>query len=293
MAQKKRGLGKGLGALIGENTYKPKPVDEALSTSAIAEIDIENIKTNPYQPRSAFDQQALNELAESIKELGIIQPITVKKIDNDRFQLISGERRLRAAKMAGLKKIPAYVRDINDEEVLAFALVENIQREDLNPIEIAISLQRLMDECNYTQDQLSEKTGKARSTVANYLRLLALPAEIQAGIRSAKITMGHAKALNAIENKNTQLKIFYKIITNSLSVRETEQMVKNELKPEKKRKVKRSLPEHYKKIKSELAQKLNTKIDIKLGNKGKGKLIIDFNSNEDFNKLINILSKNE
>ncbi len=293
MAQKKRGLGKGLGALIGENVYTPKPVEEVVSTGAVAEIDIDKIKTNPYQPRSNFDDKSLEELAASIKELGIIQPITVKKIGIDKFQLISGERRLRAAKKAGLTKIPAYVRDINDEEVLAFALVENIQREDLNPIEIAISFQRLIDECNYTQEQLSEKTGKARSTISNYLRLLSLPAEIQAGLRNRKISMGHAKALITIEDKNTQLKLFYKVITNNLSVRETEQLVKNELNPEKKRKVKRTLPEFYKNVKDELSEKLERKIDIKLGNKGRGKLIINFSSEEDFRKLINQLKSDE
>ncbi len=294
MSAKKRGLGKGLGALIGENAYVPKTVEEAISTGAVTEIDINKIKTNPYQPRADFDEQALQELADSIKELGLIQPITVKKTGKDEYQLISGERRLRAAKIAGLEKIPVYVRDINDEELLAYALVENIQREDLNPIEIAISLQRLIDECNYTQDQLSEKTGKGRSTIANYLRLLNLPVEIQAGLRAGKITMGHAKALNSLsDNRQAQLKVFYKVLSAGLSVRETEELVKKELNPEEKRKVKRTLPEHYKELKNDLTKKLNRKVDIKLGNKGKGKLILDFSSEEDLKELLKFFETND
>ena len=289
MPSTKRGLGRGLGALIGDNAYTPKPVEEAISTGSVAEIEISLISTNPYQPRTDFDQQAIEELAQSIKELGLIQPITVRKLKDGKYQLISGERRLRAAKIAGLKKLPAYVRDINDEDLLTHSLVENIQREDLNPIEIAISFQRLIDECNYTQEQVSEKTGKARSSIANYLRLLNLPIEIQAALRNGKISMGHAKPLLSINDEELQLKIFYKVIENKLSVRETEKLIKQELGEKPKRTVKRSLPEKYVSAKAELSAQLNRKVDIKLGNKGKGKLILEFNSEEDLQELLNFL----
>jgi len=291
MPATKRGLGKGLGALIGENVYQPKPVEEAISSGAVAEIEIDKISTNPYQPRTDFDEKALEELAQSIKELGLIQPITVRKLKNNKYQLISGERRLRAAKLAGLKKLPAYVRDIDDEEMLTHSLVENIQREDLNPIEIAISFQRLIDECNYTQDQVSEKTGKARSSISNYLRLLKLPVEIQAALRVGKITMGHAKPLLSIDDPEKQLKIFDIIIAKNLSVRDTEKLIKEQQEEKPKRVVKRTLPESMVKAKETLSKNLNRKVDIKLGKKGRGKVILEFKSEEDFEKLMQLLQK--
>ncbi len=291
---KKRGLGKGLNALITETpSYQPKPVEEAIGTGAVAEIDIELIETNPFQPRAVFDEQSLQELSDSIKELGIIQPITVRKI-GDKFQLISGERRLRASKMAGLKKIPAFVRSTNDTEMLQLALVENIQREDLNPIEIAITYQRLLEEFSLTQEELSKKTGKGRSTISNYIRLLNLPAEIQAGLRAEKITMGHAKAISALPDKHSQITVFYKVLAGGLSVRQTEDMVKSILNPEdKSKKEKPQLPEKLQVYKDTLKNKLNTKVDIKLSKNGKGKLIIDFKNEEQIEKILQLLAKEE
>ena len=287
----KRGLGKGLGALIpDEPLHKTKPVEEAISTQAVAEIDIDKIEANPYQPRASLDEERLQELAESIKQLGVIQPITVRLITKDRYQLISGERRLRAAKLVGLEKIPAYVRSTDDNNLLLEALVENIQREDLNPIEIAISFKRLMEELNLTQEELSKKTGKARSTVANYVRLLNLPPEIQAGLRTEKISIAHAKLLASIPDKFTQIKVFYKILAGGLSVKKTEELI-SELKEdnkESKKKRKTSLPEEYFQLKENLRKILNTKVDLKLTKEGKGKIVINF---EDENQLAEILNK--
>jgi len=284
-------LGKGLGALIPDaNTYnKPiKNVEEAAKTGNIAEIDISKIETNPFQPRTLFDEQALKELSESISELGIIQPITVRILKKDKFQLISGERRLRAAKMAGLSKIPAYVRKANDQEIIEFALVENIQRKDLNPIEISITFQRLMEECELTQEKLSERTGKGRSSIANYLRLLKLPPEIQAGLRSSKISMGHAKVLSSLPDRHNILKVFYKILSGGLSVKKTQTEVDSILYPDDKPKTKtKDLPDNYVSIKKKFEEKLGTKVDIKLSNKEKGKLIINF----DDKKLLDTIIK--
>jgi len=291
---KKSALGRGLGALISDAQYDVKTVEEAISTGAIAEIEIEKITTNPYQPRVHFEEEALNELSESIKQLGIIQPITVRKIDETNFQLISGERRLRASKLAGLLTIPAFIRSANDQEMLEFALVENIQREDLNPVEIAISYKRLIDECVLTQDQLSDRTGKGRSTVANYLRLLSLPPEILAGMRAKTITMGHAKVLSGIKEKQDQVKMFYKILAGGLSVRVTEELAKNidldEIKPIKN---KIELPEYFTNFQSNISNRLNTKVELKRDEKGRGKIILSFKSDEEFEKLSNLLNKVE
>ena len=288
----KRGLGKGLGALIPEEPlHQPKPVEEAISTQAVAEIDIDKIDANPYQPRAAFDEEALNELAESIRQLGVIQPITVRLVEKDHYQLISGERRLRAAKIAGLKTIPAYVRSTDDNNLLLEALVENIQREDLNPIEIAISFKRLMEELNLTQEELSKKTGKARSTVANYLRLLSLPPEIQAGLRTDKITMAHAKVLASISDKFTQIKVFYKILAGGLSVKKTEELVselKSDSKKERKKR-KAELPEELYNWREHLRKNLNTKVDLKLSKEGKGRLVINFDNEEQLKEIMNKL----
>jgi len=295
MAKSNNRLGIGLGALIPDvneiNKNKAKTVEEAIDTGDIAVIDIDKIDTNPFQPRSQFDEQALAELTESIKQLGIIQPITVRLLKKDKFQLISGERRLRAARMAGLEKIPAFIREANDQEMLEFALVENIQREELNPIEIAITYQRLIDECELTQEALSERTGKGRSTVANYLRLLNLPPEIQAGLRANKISMGHAKVLASLPDRHNQLKIFYKILAAGLSVKKTQDEVNAALYPKKKNnKEKQELPENILNIKKELSEKFKTKFDIKLSPKGKGKLVIDFDNQEQLEKILNSLS---
>jgi len=292
MAKNENRLGKGLGALIPDTPYTPaKTIEEAIKTGNIAEIDIEKVETNPFQPRSQFDETALNELAESIKQLGIIQPITVRLIGKDKFQLISGERRLRASKIAGLEKLPAFVREANDQEMLEFALVENIQRENLNPIEIAISYQRLMEECDLTQEKLSERTGKGRSSVANYLRLLKLPPEIQAGLRSTKITMGHAKVLSSLPDRHSQLKVFYKVLAAGLSVKKTQEAVDAELNPKKEdnSKENNSLSDEFLSYKSNFERKLDTNVDIKMAKNGSGKLIIDFKNKELLEKFLNLL----
>jgi ParB family chromosome partitioning protein len=288
MQKKEIRLGKGLGALITESSYTPaKTIQEAIQTGNIAEIEIEKIETNPFQPRSQFDEQTLSELSESIKQLGIIQPITVRLLVENKFQLISGERRLRAAKLAGLTKIPAFVREANDQEMLEFALVENLQRENLNPIEIGLSYQRLMDECQLTQENLSERTGKGRSTVANYLRLLKLPPEIQAGLRSTKISMGHAKILSALPDRHSQLKIFYKILSAGLSVKKTQETVDSILYPsDKKEKEENNLPENIEKFKSTFTDKFKAKFDVKLTKNGSGKIIIDFDNDEILHKIL-------
>jgi len=291
MVKNDKRLGRGLGALIPDTNYKPaKTVEEAIKTGNIAEIDINRVETNPFQPRSQFDEQALIELSESIKQLGIIQPITVRLLKNKKFQLISGERRLRASKLAGLEKIPAFVREANDQEMLEFALVENIQRENLNPIEIAISFQRLMDECSLTQEKLSERTGKGRSSIANYLRLLNLPPEIQAGLRATKITMGHAKVISSLADKHNQLKVFYKVLAAGLSVKKTKEEVDAILHPQKRSKKEVELPEAISTYKTDIEDKFNTKVDIKLTDNGSGKLIIDFNNAELLEKIVNLLS---
>ncbi|MDF1547598.1 MAG: ParB/RepB/Spo0J family partition protein [Bacteroidales bacterium] len=295
MTAKKSALGRGLGALIDDAKYEKRPVEEAVSTSAIAEIDIDKIEANPFQPRKEFESEALNELASSIKELGIIQPITVKQIGENKFQLISGERRYRASKIAGLKKIIAFVRDANDQGLLEMALVENIQREDLNSIEVAVTYQRLIDECTLTQEKLSERVGKKRATIANYLRLLKLPAEIQVGVRDNRISMGHARALISLENSDAQLKIYHKILNEGLSVRHTEALVREENYPVRKEDAKhkpQELPVQYLSFKNSLNSKLNTKVDLKRSDNGKGSIIISFNSEDEFNRISEILSGN-
>ncbi len=289
---KKPALGRGLGALIDNSRYETKPVTEAVSTGAISEIELSKIDVNPYQPRVEFDEDALNELAESIKQLGIIQPITVKRNGKDKYQIISGERRFRASKLAGLKTIIAYVRDADDQEMLEMALVENIQREELNAIEIALSYQRLIDECKLTQDKMSERVGKKRATVSNYLRLLKLPAQIQAGLRDKQIGMGHARALVSIEDPEIQLDTYYKIINEGLSVRSAEKIireinypVKSETKPPKRN----SLPESHARFKKEIESHFPTKVSIKRNNAGRGSVSISFTSDEEFEKIKEIL----
>jgi len=293
MTAKKSALGRGLGALIDDAKYEKRPVNEAVSTSAIAEIEISKIEANPFQPRKEFDDESLNELSSSIKELGVIQPITVKKLENGNFQLISGERRTRASKLAGLKKIIAFVRDANDQGMLEMALVENIQREDLNSIEVAVTYQRLIDECTLTQEKLSERVGKKRATIANYLRLLKLPAEIQVGVRDNRISMGHARALIGVENSDSQLKIYHKIINEGLSVRNTEAIVREKNYPvrkEENKNKKTQLPKQYLSFKNSLNSKLNTKVDLKRSDNGKGSIVISFNSEDEFNRISKLLS---
>jgi ParB family transcriptional regulator, chromosome partitioning protein len=290
---KKSPLGKGLGALI-DTSYEKKPIDEAKSTGAVAEIKLNQIQVNPYQPRTEFDEQALDELAASIKQLGVIQPITVRKVGEKKFQIISGERRFRAAKRAGLTSVVAFVRDANDEDLLAMALVENIQREDLNAIEVGLSYQRLIDECSLTQNDLSERIGKKRSTITNYLRLLKLPPEIQAGIKTNQIGMGHARALVNIEDEKLQLDTFYKIVSEGLSVRDTEKLIREINYPVAKKKVSSNsnpIPEDYKQFAQEISEVFPGSVKVKRNNAGRGSLTLAFTSDKQFDEIKKILSQ--
>ncbi|BAX79660.1 ParB/RepB/Spo0J family partition protein [Labilibaculum antarcticum] len=287
---KKSALGRGLGALINDIDEVQVRPEKDLSN----EIEITKIESNPYQPRTKFDEESLNELAQSIKELGIVQPITVRKIHSNSYQLIAGERRLRAAKIAGLTRIPAYVRMAEDDKMLELALVENIQREDLDSIEVAISYQRLIDECKLTQESLSDRVGKKRSTISNYLRLLRLPAEIQKGIREKKLLMGHARALVNVDDPRTQLEIFQVTVENDFSVRKVEELVRNfnkktEEKPAPEKAV--SLPKEYESLKDHLADHFSAKVDLKRTKNGKGKIIIPFKSDDDLERILAVLDQ--
>ncbi len=286
---KKRGLGRGLDAILQspETDITSADISGNYVAGAIAQIEIDKIDTNPFQPRTDFDESALNELAESIKNQGVIQPVTVRKMGYDKYQLISGERRLRASKLAGLKTIPVFIRVANDEQMLEMALIENIHRENLNAIEVAISYQRLLEECKLTQDQLSEKVGKDRSTVANFLRLLKLPAEIQIAIRDGYITMGHARALVNISDKAKQLIILKRIIEEDLSVRQVE-MLAREKSPAKKQKS--VVPESYKIQADTLSKALKMNVKVNRDSKGKGSLTISFKNDEEFEKLIDFIN---
>ncbi|SMC90124.1 ParB/RepB/Spo0J family partition protein [Pedobacter nyackensis] len=301
--QRKTGLGRGLSALLddSESVNPPKsevnPVSETRqegqpSNNSIGLINISEIETNPYQPRTEFDQVALNELAESIRVQGLIQPITVRKQGANQYQLISGERRLRASKLAGLTEIPAYVRSANDQQMLEMALIENIQRENLNAIEVALSFQRMLDECNLKQEQLGERVGKNRTTVTNYLRLLKLPPAIQISIRDQKISMGHARALINVEQEEKQLFIHQEIIDKGLSVRKVEELVRSinsvEVKPKFQLKSK-SVPFEYQKLQKDLASKFATKVKLKVSENGKGAIEIPFMSDDDLNRILELL----
>lgn len=294
MNSKKRALGRGLSAILEspDTDITSKDISGDFVAGAIAEIGIAQIESNPFQPRDSFEEEALKELADSIAEQGIIQPVTVRKLGYDRYQLISGERRLRAASMAGLEKVPAYIRVANDQQMLEMALVENIQRQDLNPIAIAISFQRLVDECQLTHEQLSDKVGKSRSSVANYLRLLKLPAEIQIGLRDNKLSMGHARALINISNQKKQLEIFNKILVEDLTTRQTEYFARDEINPAsaKLRKAAPKLPEKMKNIKNTIFQHLNAPVKVKLNNKGKGQIVIEFRNEQDLERIADLLS---
>jgi len=294
-AIKKQALGRGLSALLKDPENDIKSVNDKNADKVVGniiELDIEVIAINPFQPRTNFNADSIKELASSIKELGVIQPITVRKLDFNKYQLISGERRLRASKVAGLKTIPAYIRIANDNESLIMALVENIQRHDLDPIEIALSYQRLIDEIQLTQEQMSERVGKKRSTIANYLRLLKLDPIIQTGIRDGFISMGHGRAIINIEDQAVQTAIYQKIVSQNLSVRETETLVKNHqvsLKPVV-TKVKKTTPfaiaEEQKKSFNNF---FGAKVEVKLVANNKGKITIPFHSEEDFNRIIKLI----
>jgi ParB family chromosome partitioning protein len=285
MNKKQNGLGRGLDAI--------------LPNIATPEISISRIETNPFQPRNIFDEESLKELAVSIKELGIIQPITVRKLGFDKYQLISGERRLRASEIVGLTKIPAYIRIANDQQMLEMALVENIQRENLNPIEVALSFQRLIEECNLTQEACSELVGKNRSTITNFLRLLKLPEEIQLGLQSQKISMGHARALINVRGKQKQINLYHDAVANGISVRELEQMVRefaetdyNRTSKEKRVKIMIPLPFDKQRKMHELSNYLDRQVQLKTNKKGNGKLIIPFSSDEDFERILSLIKVN-
>lgn len=301
MAKIQTGLGRGLDALISDTNYiqqnkrQRESGGNASPLVSIADIDIEQIEVNPFQPRTEFNLEAIEELSGSIKLLGLIQPITVRPLDNGKYQIISGERRFRASKLAGLKTIPAYIKPADDNGMLEMAIVENIQREDLDAIEIAVSFQRLIDECDLTQEAMAERVGKKRTTVTNYLRLLKLPAEIQFAIRAKKITMGHAKSLLGIENPKMQLKLANQIIEQDLSVRQTESKVQglNKEKKAKREKEEIELPENYFKVIDTLGKYFNNNISVKRSDKGCGELTIRFSSDKEIDDFLNALEKTE
>ena len=289
----RRALGRGLDAILQspETDITSKDISGDFVAGAIAEIDINLIETNPFQPRTEFDETALKELAQSIKEQGVIQPVTVRKLGYNKYQLISGERRLRASKMAGLAKIPVFIRVANDEQMLELALIENIHRENLNAIEVAISYQRLIDECNMTQEEVSDKVGKSRSAVANFLRLLKLPAEVQIAIRDGHITMGHARALINITDKEQQLKLLQQIIEGEMNVRQTEELAEKAKNPEaKERKQTNFIPEHFKSKIKTLSQTLNTKVKVTRNVKGQGSVVIDFKDEAEFDRIMELFN---
>ncbi|MGO4905768.1 ParB/RepB/Spo0J family partition protein [Flavobacterium sp. W20_MBD1_R3] len=296
-ALKKQALGRGLSALLKDPENDIKSVNDKNADKVVGniiELEIEAIEINPFQPRSNFNEESLRELATSIKELGVIQPITVRKLDFNKYQLISGERRLRASTLVGLKTVPAYIRIANDNESLVMALVENIQRHDLDPIEIALSYQRLIDEIQLTQEQMSDRVGKKRSTIANYLRLLKLDPIIQTGIRDGFISMGHGRAIINIEDQDIQTDIYQKIVSQNLSVRDTEALVKNyqeSLKPKPAGKPKATSFEIKETQKNTFANYFGAKVDVKVAGNGKGKITIPFHSEEDFNRIIKLINE--
>ncbi len=291
--QNKDALGKGIRSLLQnidadlKNTsgqLKPQAVEAA---TGVLRLPLENIETNPKQPRRDFDEQALQELANSIKLHDIIQPVTVSKLHGNKYRLISGERRLRAAKLAGLKDIPAYIRQANDQELLELALLENLQREDLNAMEIALSYKRMMEELDHTQEQVAERMGKDRSTVTNYIRLLRLPPDIQIAVRNGEISMGHARALINVDKIDQQLYIFDEIKTKGLSVRQTENLVRNLYKEkESKKSSNPALPEGYKKVEDKLASHFSTRVKLKHSKTGSGQITFDYYSLDELNKLL-------
>jgi ParB family chromosome partitioning protein len=288
----RKALGRGLAQILGspETDITSKDISGDFVAGAIAEIDVNLIETNPFQPRTEFDETALRELAQSIKEQGVIQPVTVRKLGYNKYQLISGERRLRASKMAGLSTIPAFIRVANDEQMLELALIENIHRENLNAIEVAISYQRLIDECNMTQEEVSDKIGKSRSAVANFLRLLKLPPEVQIAIRDGHISMGHARALINISDKEQQLKLLQQIIEDEMNVRQTEELADKAKNSGKERKQTNFIPEHFKSKIKTLSQTLNTKVKVKRNVKGQGSVVIDFKDEAEFDRIMELFN---
>jgi len=295
-AIKKQALGRGLSALLKDPDNDIKSINDKNADKVVGnilEVDIDSIEINPFQPRTNFNEESLKELASSIKELGVIQPITVRKLDFNNYQLISGERRLRASKLVGLTTIPAYIRIANDNESLVMALVENIQRHDLDPIEIALSYQRLIDEIQLTQEQMSERVGKKRSTITNYLRLLKLDPIIQTGIRDGFISMGHGRAIIGIENLDIQSEIDQQIDSQNLFVRDTEALVKKHeegIRPTATKSKKESSFTINEEQKKSFANFFGAKVDVKVEANGKGKIAIPFHSEEDFNRIIKLIN---
>ncbi len=292
MAVKKKfnALGRGLDALISTEEVRTQ------GSSTINEIAIDQIEANPNQPRREFDEAALQELANSIREIGIIQPITLRQIADNRFQIIAGERRWRASQKAGLKSIPAYIRTINDENVMEMALVENIQREDLNAIEIALAYQHLMEAGGMTQEKVSERVGKSRTAVTNYLRLLKLPAQVQMALQNKEIDMGHARALLSIDSPALQIKLFKEIVKNGYSVRKVEDIVKQfkdreEIKTTKEKNRKPNMPEEFDILRKRLSDFLNTKVEMTCSAKGKGKISIPFANEEELEHIMHMFDQ--
>ena len=294
MKTKKSALGKGLSAILEspETDITSSDISGNYVVGAIANLAVEKIGSNPFQPRDQFDDELIQELASSIEKQGIIQPITVRKLGYDQYQLISGERRLRAAKVAGLTEVPCYIRVANDEQMLEMALIENIHRKDLNAIEIAISYLRLIEECQLTHEQLSDRVSKNRSTITNYLRLLKLPAEVQLAMRNNKISMGHARALINVEDPDTQMGIMKKIINADLSVRQVEELVRKlheQGGDDPKEPV--VMPVFFNSSATELREKLGTNVNIRRNNNGKGHIVISFESDQDFSRILALLDK--
>lgn len=294
-SNKKQALGRGLSALLQDPTNDIKSVNDKNADQVIGsviDLELDRIEVNPFQPRTQFNDEALKQLASSIKELGIIQPITVRKMDYNQYQLVSGERRYRAAKLIGLSAVPAFVRLANDQESLEMALVENIQRQDLDPIEVALSYQRLIDEINITQEALSERVGKKRSTITNYLRLLKLDPIIQTGMRDGFLSMGHGRALLAVEDRDSQLKVYERIIKGDLSVRKTEAIVKA-LKNGVVSKTSPHKPVFIQEAIEDFGTYFESKVTISYKEDGKGVIHIPFDSQQDFSRMKKLLKREE
>lgn len=301
-----RGLGKGLGALLGENSdlsMLRKPVGyvnkdvvgakEPVDTSDILRIPVEMIEPNPFQPRLSFDQQALNELAESIRTFGLIQPITVRKKGEGKYQIISGERRFKACRIAGMDMVPAYIRDANDQGMLEMAIVENIQRENLDPIEVAMSYQRLIEECNLTQEQMADRVGKKRASVTNYLRLLRLPAKVQHDLKVGILSVGHAKVLLGIDDQVLQEELCDLVVKNDLSVRQLEDRIRKAAATEEKPKKRVELPENYCRVLEHMGKYFSNDISMKRSANGKGTMTIKFDSDEEIARFLKALDDSD
>jgi ParB family chromosome partitioning protein len=295
MSTKRSALGKGLSALLENadtDVTSKTGVDGVVGSIAL--IPLDQIEPNPFQPRTEFDVEALAELSASIKEQGIIQPITVRKLGYDRYQIISGERRFKASKLAGLTSLPAYIRVANDQGMLELALIENIQRENLNPIEVAISFKRLLDECSLTQEVLSERVGKNRSTVTNFLRLLKLPPEIQLAVRDERLSMGHARALAGVEDISKQLAVYKEVLKNDLNVRQTEDLTRQagaSLRPRGPEKISNTVPySEFNKIQKVLSEHFGSRVNLQQSKNGSGKISIAYNNDEDLNRILELLN---